>query len=202
MSSKKGKEAEKEASTMAMESSLAGQFLIAMPNMGDPRFAKTVIYLCAHDDEGAMGLVINKTLDSLRFPDILAQLNIESTIHVQHVPVYAGGPVESGRGFLLHSSEYEVDSTIQVDGRIALTATTDALQALAENQGPQHSLFALGYAGWGAGQLDMEIQDNGWLTAPATPDLVFDPQNETIWDRAVALLGFDPTFLSGDAGRA
>jgi putative transcriptional regulator len=182
--------------------SLAGQFLIAMPNMVDPRFAKTVIYLCAHDKHGAMGLVINKTLDSLRFPDILEQLGINSTINLQNHQVHAGGPVETGRGFLLHSTDYSVADTEAVDDHVALTATVDILRALAEKTGPAKSLFALGYAGWGAGQLDMELQDNGWLVVPADTSLIFDPDNETKWDRAIGLLGFEPSQLSGEAGRA
>lgn len=182
--------------------SLAGQFLIAMPNMVDPRFAKTVIYLCAHDKHGAMGLVINKTLNSLRFPDILEQLGINSTINLQNHQVHAGGPVETGRGFLLHSTDYAVADTEAVDDHVALTATVDILRALAEKTGPAKSLFALGYAGWGAGQLDMELQDNGWLVVPADTSLIFDPDNETKWDRAIGLLGFEPSRLSGEAGRA
>ena len=159
--------------------SLAGQFLIAMPSMGDPRFAKTVIYLCVHDTEGAMGLVINKTLDTLQFPDILDQLGITSTIHLANQPVHAGGPVETGRGFLLHSTDFRVEDTQEVDDGIALTATVDILRALADESGPENSLFALGYAGWGPGQLDMEIQDNGWLVVPAETSLIFDADNET-----------------------
>ncbi|MEO0391738.1 MAG: YqgE/AlgH family protein [Pseudomonadota bacterium] len=182
--------------------SLAGQFLIAMPSMGDPRFSKTVIYMCVHDDEGAMGLVINKTLDSLRFPDILEQLGITATINIKDRVVHSGGPVEAGRGFLLHSTDFAVSDTEPVDDNIALTATVDILRAVANDDGPENSLFALGYAGWSAGQLDLEIQDNGWLVAPADPALIFDPDNETKWDRAIGLLGFDPTHLSGEAGRA
>lgn len=181
---------------------LAGQFLIAMPGMEDPRFARTVIYLCAHDQEGAMGLVVNRTLDSLKFPDILDQLGINSTIHVRNRPVYAGGPVEAGRGFLLHSVDYMVDGSLNVDGKLALSATLDVLEALAENRGPAHSLFALGYAGWAAGQLDFEIQENGWLTAPASPDVIFDADNEGKWERAMAQIGISPEQLSGQAGRA
>ena len=182
--------------------SLAGQFLIAMPSMGDPRFAKTVIYLCVHDTEGAMGLVINKTLDTLQFPDILDQLGITSTIHLANQPVHAGGPVETGRGFLLHSTDFRVEDTQEVDDGIALTATVDILRALADESGPENSLFALGYAGWGPGQLDMEIQDNGWLVVPAETSLIFDADNETKWDRAIGLLAFDPFRLSGEAGHA
>lgn len=186
----------------SLMTSLAGQFLIAMPTMGDPRFAKTVIYMCVHDDQGAMGLVINKTLDSLRFPDILEQLGINSTITVRDRAVHAGGPVEAGRGFLLHSTDFAVNDTEAVDDHIALTATVDILRAVANEEGPAQSLFALGYAGWSAGQLDMEIQDNGWLVAPADPSLLFDTDHETKWDRAIGLLGFNPAQLSGQAGRA
>jgi putative transcriptional regulator len=185
------------------ESSLAGQFLIAMPSMGDPRFARTVIYLCSHDEHGAMGLVINKTLDTLRFPDILAQLGI-SAINGSRLErtIFAGGPVEAGRGFLLHSTDCMVESSLNVDGQIALSATVDILEALARGEGPEQSLFALGYAGWGAGQLDWEMQENGWLTAPASAGLVFDPDLDTKWERAIALLGINPDFLSGEAGHA
>ena len=147
----------------------AGQLLIAMPTMSDPRFARTVVYMCAHNEDGAMGLVVNRLVESLNFPDLLAQLGIESGLLSDEIRIHFGGPVETGRGFVLHSSEYLQDTSMKVDDGIALTATVDILRDMASGQGPRRSLLALGYAGWGPGQLDQEIQDNGWLTAGSGP---------------------------------
>lgn len=181
---------------------LEGQLLVAMPNMPDPRFARTVIYLCAHTSDGAMGLVVNKLIDSLSFPDLLQQLGIETEDVNDQIRVHFGGPVEAARGFVLHSTDYVHDATMIVDDQFALTATIDVLKAMAEGQGPRHSLLALGYAGWAPGQLDTEIQNNGWLTVPAAEDLVFSSNNEDKWESAVGRLGFDPSMLSSDSGRA
>lgn len=180
---------------------LTGQLLIAMPGMRDPRFARSVVYLCAHNAEGAMGLVVNKLIDSLSFDDLLKQLGIERRIE-ESIDIHFGGPVESGRGFVLHSADYVQDSTLQVDGRIALTATLDVLRDIARGEGPRQRLFALGYAGWGPGQLDAELQANGWLTAKADAGLVFEGSAAAKWDSAIALLGIDPVRLVGDAGHA
>ena len=181
---------------------LSGQLLIAMPNMSDPRFARTVIYLCAHNDEGAMGLVINKPMPSLSFGDLLAQLEIEPSIDIDEYRVQVGGPVETGRGFVLHTTDFSRDGTLAVDEEFALTTTLDVLRAIATGHGPTQHVLALGYAGWGPGQLDAEIQANGWLHAPADQSIVFDADLSTKWERAIAKLGVSPAMLSGDAGHA
>lgn len=183
-------------------SSLAGNLLVAMPGMRDPRFAKSVIYMCAHSGEGAMGLVVNQALESLTFPDLLEQLGIESGGLREPIKVHFGGPVESGRGFVLHSVDYVRETTLVVDGDIALTATVDILKAIAQGTGPVRCLLALGYAGWGPGQLDSEIKANGWLHVASDNDLVFGPNLGSKWERAMGKLGIDPRMLSGDAGHA
>ena len=183
--------------------SLTGQLLVAMPGMQDPRFSKTVIYMCAHNDEGAMGLVVNKVLDELSFPDLLTQLGIECIGYGDQIKIHFGGPVESSRGFVLHSPDYVRDATMVVDDAIALTATVDILKAIATGDGPERSLLALGYAGWGAGQLDSEIMANGWLHVPSDHDLVFGAEETAVkWDMAVGKLGIDPRMLSDTAGHA
>ena len=181
---------------------LTGQLLIAMPNMRDPRFARTVIYVCAHNADGAMGLVVNRLVGSVTFPDLLTQLGIDSDSVAEEIRVHFGGPVESGRGFVLHSGEYHHTSTLEVAKEMALTATVDILQDIAKGRGPRRSLLALGYAGWGPGQLDAEIQSNGWLNVAADDQLVFDEKLDDKWERAIAKLGVDPALLSGDAGHA
>ena len=184
------------------DSYLAGQLLLAMPQMEDPRFARSVIYLCAHTAEGAMGLVINRLFGAVSFGDLLQQLGIESQIDTSDVHVHFGGPVESGRGFVLHSTDFVREGTMKVDDQLALTGTLDILRAIAERRGPSRSLFALGYAGWGPGQLDAEIQANGWLHVPAEPGLVFDPDLNSKWERALAVMGIKPFMLSAEAGHA
>jgi putative transcriptional regulator len=182
---------------------LTGQLLLAMPAMSDPRFDRSVIYLCAHSPEGALGLVVNRLVDHIDFPDLLDQLNIKTVSPSRQIRVHFGGPVETGRGFVLHSSDYTQDSTLQVNEDIGLTASVGILEAIAGGNGaPRHSLLALGYAGWGPGQLDQEIHENVWLQAPANDALVFDGDIESKWDRAVASLGIDISFLSGEAGHA
>lgn len=181
---------------------LTGQLLIAMPNMRDPRFTRTVIYVCAHNADGAMGLVVNRLVGSVTFPDLLDQLGIDTEAVTEEIRVHFGGPVESGRGFVLHSGEYHHASTLQVAEQMALTATVDILQDIAKGAGPRRSLLALGYAGWGPGQLDSEIQSNGWLNVSADEQLVFDEDLDGKWERAIGKLGVDPSLLSGDAGHA
>ena len=182
---------------------LTGKLLVAMPGMQDPRFAKAVIYMCAHNSDGAMGLVINRLIDSLSFPDLLAQLGIESVGIGDQIKIHFGGPVESSRGFVLHSPDYRRDATLVVDDSVALTATVDILKAIAAGGGPRYSLLALGYAGWGPGQLDDEIKANGWLHVPADDNLVFGGENmDAKWDQAMAKLGIDPRMLSDSAGHA
>ncbi len=183
--------------------SLAGQLLVAMPQMGDPRFARSVIYLCTHSGEaGAMGLVINKALGSLTLAELFAQLEIECGALAKKQPVYFGGPVEPGRGFVLHTADYREEGTVPVAGNIAITATLDIMRAIGKGQGPRQSLFALGYAGWAPGQLDAEIQANGWLCVAADEAIVFDPDHDRKWRQALGKLGVDLSMLSSDAGHA
>ena len=181
---------------------LAGQLLVAMPQMLDERFVKTVIYMCAHTEDGAMGLVVNKILDDIDFPDLLDQLDLRPSSGGDDIRVHFGGPVEAGRGFVLHSSDYRQEATMVIDEQIALTATTDILRDIAEGDGPKSSLLALGYAGWGPGQLDAEIQANGWLSVDADPGLIFGYDPDKVWQRALAKIGIDVSMLSGDAGHA
>ena len=181
---------------------LSGQLLIAMPGMTDPRFEKSVIYVCAHNSDGAMGLVVNRAIDSLTFPELLQQLEIDPAAGNDSVRVLFGGPVEQARGFVLHSPDYLQDASLVVDENVALTATIDILRAIAEGEGPANCLLALGYAGWGAGQLDSEIKSNGWLSVDADVDLVFGCDLDEKWERAMAKIGIDPRMLSDDAGHA
>jgi putative transcriptional regulator len=180
--------------------SLTGQLLIAMPQMEDPRFSRSVVFMCAHNAEGAMGLVVNKTVDQLSMGELLAQLGIEGD-GFNRARVHFGGPVEAGRGFVLHSTDYAEQATLVV-GDVGVTATLDILRAIGRGEGPRQRFFALGYAGWGPGQLDAEIQANGWLTVPSDNALLFDDGNDDKWRRAIAKLGVDPFALSGDAGHA
>ena len=188
--------------TEIKEGYLAGQLLVAMPQMLDERFAKTVIYMCAHTEDGAMGLVVNKVMENIDFPDLLDQLGLSPSPTGDEIKVHFGGPVESGRGFVLHSSDYIQDATMVIDDTIAMTATTDILRDIAEGDGPRNSLLALGYAGWGPGQLDSELQANGWLSVPADDTLVFGTDPKSIWQGALAKMGIDVSMLSGDAGHA
>jgi putative transcriptional regulator len=180
---------------------LTGQLLVAMPQMRDPRFMRSVIYMCAHSAEGAMGLVINRRVGSITFDELLKQLGIPPG-EGNDMRIHFGGPVESGRGFVLHSADYRQSGTLVVDDSVALTATLDILKDIAAGNGPRRSLLALGYAGWGAGQLDAEIQANGWLSVPPDEDLVFDDDLDHKWERAIGKLGVDFSLLSGEAGHA
>ena len=184
------------------EAYLAGQLLVAMPGMKDPRFAKSVIYMCAHNADGAMGLVLNRALDQLSFTDLLDQLGIDSSGMSESIQVHFGGPVETGRGFVLHSPDYQQEGTLVVSATVALTATVDILRAIAAGSGPRRHLLALGYAGWGPGQLDGEIRANGWLNVAPDDDLVFDGNLTRKWERAMAKIGIDPRMLSDAAGHA
>jgi len=181
---------------------LSGQMLIAMPGMTDPRFEKAVIYICAHNEDGAMGLVVNRLIESMTFPEMLKQLDIEPTEPEDVIRVLLGGPVEQARGFVLHSPDYLQDASMVVDDDVALTATIDILRAIADGAGPRNRLLALGYAGWGPGQLDSEILHNGWLNVSADDDLVFGEDLDAKWERAMAKIGIDPLLLSDDAGHA
>ncbi len=187
-----------------------GQLLVAMPGMPDSRFARSVIYVCAHSDEGAMGLIINQTVPDVDFPDLLVQLNIIQASErialsprASHVPVLRGGPVETGRGFVLHSDDYRAgSSSVPMAGGLCLTSTLDILKAVADDSGPSRAVLALGYAGWAPGQLEAEIQQNGWLNCDADPELVFDADNDRKYERALATLGVHPGMLSEQAGHA
>jgi putative transcriptional regulator len=181
---------------------LTGQLLIAMPAMLDSRFEKTVIYMCIHNVDGAMGLVINRRMDEISFPELLQNLNIDCDAPDPNIPVQYGGPVETGRGFVLHTEEYEQDGTISVHDGVRLTATIEILAAMADRRGPMKSILALGYAGWGPGQLDSEIQQNAWLHVPADEALLFDTALDGKWDHAIAKIGVDVSLLSGDHGHA
>ena len=185
------------------ENFLEGKLLIAMPGMTDERFAQTVIYMCAHSSKGAMGIVINKPIPGLSFGELMKQLEIEAGPAAGELPILYGGPVETGRGFVLHSGDYEgSDSTLPVSEDISLTATLDILRAIADGRGPKHALFALGYAGWGAGQVENEFQYNGWLHCQADPTLVFGTDPQAKWSAALSRLGIGPSGLVSDAGRA
>ncbi|RCK47103.1 hypothetical protein TH25_16485 [Thalassospira profundimaris] len=182
---------------------LSGKLLVAMPGMRDPRFAQSVVYLCAHNEDGAMGIVVNRLIDSITFPELLEQLGIARPAStISDIQVHFGGPVESGRGFVLHSNDFRNDATLQVDRDVSVTATVDILENIALDKGPHNSILALGYAGWRSGQLETEIRANGWLHVDADPDLLFATDCEDKWQRAFAKLGFAPELLSGEAGHA
>jgi putative transcriptional regulator len=181
---------------------LTGHILIAMPSLQDPRFARTIVYMCAHTPQGAMGLVINRLIDELTFPELLQQIGIPPAQGPDQLRVHRGGPVEPGRGFVLHSTDYQIEGTLLVDEGVALTASVDILKAIAEGSGPRQALLALGYAGWRAGQLETEIQTNSWLSVRPDAALVFDGELDTKWVRAMSRLGIDAAMLSGDAGHA
>lgn len=182
---------------------LDGKLLIAMPGMGDPRFEKSVIFLCSHSEDGAMGLIINKPAHDLRFSELASQLGIEVSDVPDTVDIHFGGPVEYGRGFVLHSPDYAADEgTLEVSGSFAMTATLNVLEDIANGVGPLNSLLTLGYSGWGPGQLETEIRANGWLTCDATPSLVFSSLHTSKWSDAMMSLGIDPRMLSGEGGSA
>lgn len=188
--------------TTHFDSFLVGQLLVAMPGMRDPRFAKTVVYMCAHSPEGAMGLVVNRALELLTFGDLLEQLGITPPPAERAINIHFGGPVETGRGFVLHSPDYKQEGTLQVADEVSLTATVDILRAIATGQGPRRHLLALGYAGWGPGQLDGEICANGWLHVAPDEALLFDRNLNSKWERAMTKIGIDPRMLSDAAGHA
>lgn len=189
---------------------LTGKILLAMPNLGDPRFHKAVIVMCAHDENGAMGLVVNHDLPGVDLAQLIDQLNIETSAAMQDrvndYPVMNGGPVETARGFVLHSTDFKQDDTIQVGGpvgaAVGVTGTIDALKAVAIGEGPKQMRFILGYAGWSAGQLDDEIRQNAWMVSEMNPELLFSADGDEMWDKAMAALGINPAMLSDSAGRA
>lgn len=187
---------------------LDGKILIAMPGMEDKRFARSLVYLCAHSDEGAMGVILNQPAPKLSFPDLLVQLEIipepdriRLPAQAQAMRVQTGGPVETTRGFVLHSADYFVENaTLPIDEEVSLTTTLEVLKAIAEGRGPKQAMLALGYAGWSAGQLESEIQWNGWLHCPADAELVFGTDLDAKYDKALKKLGIDIGLLSREAG--
>jgi putative transcriptional regulator len=188
---------------------LDGQLLVAMPIMTDKRFARSVIYMCAHSAEGAMGLIINQRASHISFSELMKQLSIvpdgsdDIEIELADMDVHVGGPVETGRGFVLHSADYyAADSTLPIDEGVSLTATIDILKAIAGGKGPDRAILALGYAGWRAGQLESEIAANGWLHCSADADLLFDRDLEQKYERALSKIGIDPSHLVSEAGHA
>lgn len=182
---------------------LTGALLVAMPGMCDPRFDRSVIFVCAHSTEGAMGLIINKPAADITLGALLDQLEIDVEQGPLHVPVHIGGPVETSRGFVLHGKDYRSRlKTLSVGDDFGMTATMDVLEDIAAGKGPDKALIMLGYAGWGPGQLEAEIAMNGWLTAAASADLVFGAEDAGKWGAALGTIGVDPLGLSGTAGRA
>ena len=181
---------------------LTGQLLIAMPGMQDPRFARSVICLCSHSSEGAMGLVLNQPIKGLTFDSLLKQLKLEPNPPERRIRLVQGGPVESGRGFVLHSTDWSAEASLPVAEELAMTASLDILKALAEGGGPRQALLALGYAGWGPGQLEDEIQRNAWLNVPPDEALLFQAEAAGMWRQAMAKLKIDPALLSDTAGHA
>jgi putative transcriptional regulator len=182
--------------------SLTGQVLIAMPSMADPRFSHSVIFLCAHTPDWAMGIGINRPIEQPSFNQLLSQLEVEPVPPARSIAMCSGGPVDAARGFVLHSADWTGEGSMRVDENLALTASLDVLKAIASGGGPRNGILALGYAGWGPGQLDQEIQQNTWLSAPADPEILFDEAHATKWRRALAKLKVDPMLLSGTAGHA
>jgi putative transcriptional regulator len=207
---KRTKNNRSKASVADSGSYLDGQLLVAMPIMEDERFARSVIYVCAHSSEGAMGIIVNRPAGSIDFPELLVQLEIiQETDQIklpenaESMKILKGGPVETGRGFVLHSSDFFIeDATLPIDEGICLTATVDILRAIAKGGGPKHAILALGYAGWAPGQLETEIQGNGWLHCAADEDLIFGGDIEAKYMRALNKIGIDPGMLSNEAGHA
>lgn len=189
---------------------LDGQMLIATPAMTDERFERCVIYVCAHSPEGAMGIVVNQPAANIAFPDLLVQLDViaesdiaQAATRPGHVRVLKGGPVETGRGFVLHTADFFIEnSTLPIDEGICLTATLDILKAIARGSGPANAILALGYAGWAPGQLENEIQGNGWLHCPADAELIFGDDNDQKYTKALGKIGIDLGKLSSDVGHA
>ena len=181
---------------------LTGQLLLAMPNLRDARFAQSVIFICAHNADGAMGLILNRLLRKPKFEDQMQQLGVEPHPPRRVLPISQGGPVDEHRGFVLHSTDWTSQGSLTINGAYGLSANLDILQAIADGAGPTHARLLLGYAGWGSGQLEEEIQHNSWLTAPPDDEILYGTGYQSKWQRAFANLKIDPGRLSGDAGRA
>lgn len=183
--------------------SLTGKLLVAMPGIGDPRFARSVILVCAHSDDYAMGLVINKPIDDLRLPELLSQLDIDQDIQLPDSYVLNGGPVGTDRGFVVHSGDYFSDgATVDVGDDICMTATRDILKAMAGGGAPRKSAMTLGYAGWGPGQLEHELAENAWIVGQPHSDLIFGLEHAEKWERSLTLMGINPAHLHSGGGSA
>lgn len=187
---------------MMAEGIYRNQLLIAMPSLQDGYFSRSVVYVCAHGPAGAMGIVINQRLPDIEFKDLLSQLSLPRSELVVEPVVHFGGPVETGRGFVLHSTDFLRDDTVRITDDLCITGTVDILKALAEGRGPNRSIFALGYAGWGPGQLEAEMRENSWLTAPADEEILFKTGLADKWTKALSRLGITPESLSSEAGHA
>ncbi|HEY5337274.1 MAG TPA: YqgE/AlgH family protein [Rhizomicrobium sp.] len=193
----------KDTRTVEGTSFLEGKLLIALPGMSDPRFEKSVIFMCAHSADGAMGLIINRPIEGLGFQEMARKLDIKVTANTPDFAIGYGGPVETGRGFVLHSGDYAGDeSTLSVTDDVSLTATLDVLRAMADGHGPARAMFTLGYSGWGAGQIENEIRHNGWVHCDADRAILFDTAMDAKWSAALHKLGIDVSVLSTSAGRA
>jgi len=189
--------------TIEGENFLEGKLLIALPGMADPRFEKSVIFMCAHSEDGAMGIMINRAVEGLRFHELMDKLELEVQPHARDMPVLYGGPVETGRGFVLHSGDYESpDSTLPVSEDISLTASVEILRAMGQGKGPKKAIFALGYAGWGPGQIEDEIRANGWIHCDTDSSLLFDAELGLKWSSALRKLGIDASSLTAHTGQA
>tara|TARA_R110002096_G_scaffold8802_4_gene35804 strand:- start:7984 stop:8550 length:567 start_codon:yes stop_codon:yes gene_type:complete len=188
---------------MTDKTNLDGKLLIAMPGIGDTNFDKSVIYMCAHSEDGAMGLIINKPAPDLALTDLLEQLSINPSQPISLKSIYIGGPVEHGRGFVLHSRDYKPqDATLDVTDTVGMTASLEILEDISNGTGPDQCLLALGYSGWAPGQLESEIQENGWLVCDAPDDLLFATKDDEKWNAALKSLGIDARMLSAEGGRA
>lgn len=190
------------AETRKKQDYLTGKFLVAMPGMQDPRFEDTLVYICGHDSTGAMGLVVNKLIDSITFRGLMEQLDIEVEGGLPNVSVHFGGPIEMGRGFVLHSSDYIHESSVHINKDVTLTATIDILRDIAKGKGPKYHLLALGYTGWSPGQLEVELKNNGWLEIAGDIDILFKVPLELKRSKALIKLGIDPSMLSSVSGHA
>jgi putative transcriptional regulator len=189
--------------TVEGESFLEGKLLIALPGMSDPRFEKSVIFMCAHSEEGAMGIIINKPVDGLSFKELMQKLELQITPATPNFPVLYGGPMETGRGFVLHSGDYDgTDATLPVSDEVSLTATLEILRAIGDGRGPQRAIFALGYAGWSPGQIEDEIRANGWIHCDCDDALLFEPDFGGKWIGALSKIGIDVSGFSAHTGHA
>ena len=188
---------------MTNATNLSGKFLIALPSMEDTRFSQAVVYICSHDENGAMGLIINKTKGPLNLSDLLAQAGIEGDVTVADTPVLSGGPVDINRGFVLHTPDYfSQDASLKLTDTLSLTATKDVLEALVSDKSPEKAILAVGYSGWGEGQIEKEIVENAWITVDADEALIFDSDMDSKWKRAIGKLGITPDMLAHTGGRA